>query len=229
MDLNYPLIDIHTHFLAAFPKVAQLNLLTEDSIPKSSFFSVGMHPWYLGSTEQNREAQFERLKSISAHPHCLSIGECGLDRLRGPDLKIQLYWLERQTTWALQQQLPMVIHCVKAFDILLKWLKDQPELPNTLIHGFRKKPVLLKQLQDKGCLFSFGEKGLKSKSGRDSLRSLPLQAFFLETDHDSGASIEATYRLAAAIKGVTVDDLRRELWTNFMAVFKPDLSNYKIA
>ncbi len=155
-------MDFHTHNLQAPAGEAIINiprewLLSPGEYPlaEGRLYSVGIHPWWTADEEQ-LSALFEGLERWLSLPSTVALGECGLDRLRGADLSVQEEVFVKQVILAEERGLPLIIHCVKAFDALLRLRKQLR--PNTLwtVHGFRGGPELAQQLLDAGFDLSFG-------------------------------------------------------------------------
>jgi TatD DNase family protein len=150
-----------------------------------------------------------------AHPHVIAIGEAGFDQLRGPSHAVQRSAFFFQAELAEELGKPMVIHCVKGWDSLLKARKElNPEM-NWVIHGFRGNPKLALSLVEAGFWFSLGIKGLTE----EVLNVLPAGKLLLETD-DSGGSIEDIYRSCAELTGRDARVLSELIRTNFNNLFK---------
>ena len=96
--------------------------------------------------------------SLSALPEVVQVGECGLDRLRGADLDTQCAVFAAQVALAEQHRLPLTLHVVRAFDVILRLHKQLRPTTRWTIHGFRGKPALAQQLLDAGFDLSFGPK-----------------------------------------------------------------------
>tara|TARA_B100000780_G_C21087833_1_gene438302 strand:+ start:130 stop:807 length:678 start_codon:yes stop_codon:yes gene_type:complete len=207
-------IDVHTHL--SDNELDVLSLVSFDytqKIHEDQVFSVGSHPWY-----SSYSAQIEVLGKKS---NCLAIGECGLDKLRGEALHVQLETFKKQIQVAEQIGKPVIIHVVKAFDELFKVHQDFSPTQAWIIHGFNKSEQLATQFLDKGFYLSFGEALLKSKSVQDYFAKIPDNQFFLETD-DSDISIKKVYEKAAQLKNVSLETLQELLSRNFKAVFHQD-------
>lgn len=99
---------------------------------------------------------FEGLQQLLRHPAVVAVGECGIDRLRGADEAVQEQWFVRQVQLAEAAGLPVTVHCVKAFDVLLRLHKELRPTTRWTIHGFRGKPALAAQLLAAGFDLSFG-------------------------------------------------------------------------
>lgn len=149
-------------------------------------YSAGLHPWW---TDGDADALLAGLSVLVAHPQVVALGECGLDRLRGAPLPVQLALFERQVTLAGRHGLPLTIHCVRAFDLLLGCRRRLRPATRWTVHGFRGRPALARQLLDAGLDLSFG-----ARFNAASLRLTPPSRRHVETD-DSGLSLREVVRL----------------------------------
>ena len=175
--------DFHTHNLLAVPGTAIVNLpqealLCPDAFPlvEGGCYSVGIHPWW---TIENCEKMWNGLEFWLQNPQVVAIGECGLDKLRGASLSLQHHVFLRQVELAEVYQLPVTIHCVKAFDQILSLHKQVAPTVRWTIHGFRGKPELARQLLTAGFNLSFG-----TRYNEESWRSTPPDRRYRETDED---------------------------------------------
>ena len=204
-------IDIHTHKLNQPCSIYQQ--LIVDNLDSSythlkQFFSIGIHPQKADQTNL-----LQTLYSQSQHTLCIAIGEAGIDRLVAIDMPTQIACFEAQIEWAIQCNKPLVVHCVKAFDILLALLKKYPVRTPWIIHGFRGKPALAKQLYSKGCYLSIGQ-----YFNAQSVAEIPLQRLLLETD-ESTSDIQQIYQQVAHTKKIPIKTLRDAIITNSQHLF----------
>ncbi|RZK39347.1 MAG: TatD family deoxyribonuclease [Pedobacter sp.] len=209
-------LDIHTHRSSqksGFLSVQSLSL-TDDvflAMPKVKPISVGLHPWY--ATLANLETHMRYLKVVARQANVKLIGECGLDKLRGEDLPIQIDILTRQMHLAEEINKPIIIHCVKAFSELIA-LKDKLKVKvPMIIHGFNKNQVLGEQLLNKGFWLSFGTGLLKENSGAANLIT-KTDCFFLETD-DEQYDVEELYKYVASLKKCDVEVLKARIFADW--------------
>lgn len=188
MEASIPLFDFHTHRLDAPPGQAVVSL-SEEIVASPQLFrptgpvacSVGVHPWWCGEGD---ERLWEGVVALSVHPQVVAIGECGFDRLRGA-LSRQREMFVRHIRLSEELRLPLVVHCVRAFDLLLAARKElRPTLPWT-VHGFRGKPALARQLLAAGLDLSFGP-----RFNPESVRLCPSSRLHIETD-DTDVPIES--------------------------------------
>ncbi|WP_353482590.1 TatD family hydrolase [Haliscomenobacter sp.] len=182
--------------------------------------SIGLHPWYLSAHEEIREGQLNWLTEAANAPKVKLIGECGLDKLRGPDLALQQLAFEHCLHLAEELHKPLVIHCVRAYEELLAThQRVQPTVP-WIVHGFNRKPSVLKALIKKGFNVSFGAAILKPGSpAAQSLIETPLGQLFLETD-DKLLPIADLYAHAAQLKGILLEDLEAALYHNWKRIIE---------
>ena len=195
-------VDIHTHKLPEEPQnslhgkiITVVNCSPNTDIERFEYCSVGIHPW---DVTKNWQDDFEILKKRVLQPQVVAIGECGLDKLRGGERSLQKDCFQAQIDLAKQTGKPLVLHCVKAVDEVIRMCVGV----KCIFHGFRGKPEQAKQLLQKGFDLSFGE-----KFNADSL-TLAWQAgqMWLETD-ESECTIEQIYQQAAKALRISPTDI----------------------
>lgn len=175
------------------------------------FFSIGLHPWFINSS--TLETDLETIANLAKKPNCVAIGECGLDRLKGPDLEIQANVFARQLEIANFAGKPVVIHCVRAFPELLAVKKEFKTTTPWIIHGFSGKPATAQQLLQHDIYISFGVRMLESDQLKKTVKAIPIDRLFLETD-ESELPMKELYQLAAKLKNVSVPILQNQLQHN---------------
>lgn len=213
-DIRY--IDIHTHSLKKSEAIQLFNQSLEEPI-HTNLCSVGIHPWYIDIA--NSQSQLEKLKSILQNETVVAIGECGLDKLTDLPIAEQEVIFKEQIVLAQKLNKPLIIHCVKAFDDLLRIRKEMNATVPMIVHGFNSKKEIALQLLKSGCYFSFGKALFQETSNASSVISfIPLDKLFLETDN-SDFSIESIYEKAGKIIQVEVEELKKIISTNFKNVF----------
>ena len=103
---------------------------------------------------------------------------------------------------------PLVIHCVRTLEDILRVRKEmQPRQP-WIMHGFRGKPQQLQSLLSARIYVSFG-----LHYNKESLLLCPLEMMFLETD-DIATPIEPLYKEVAQLKGISEEALKLKIWEN---------------
>ena len=204
-------IDIHTHkdYSAEHEFALRSYDLNELGESPRGYFSVGCHPWF--------SVYDESLGRLAAQENCLAIGECGLDKLRGPSLEIQTTSLEAQIQLSEQLGKPMILHVVKTYNEIIALRKKHLPKQPWVIHGFNKSAELAKALTDAGFYFSFGS-ALAQEHNRRVLASIPDGFILAETDEGS-MPIGQVYKHMAEASGITVEKLERLISRNFKNVF----------
>ena len=204
--------NIHTH-IAKHPEseILSVDVHPYSSIEKNAFLSVGIHPWYM--TDDDAENQLELLRKAIENKHVLAIGECGLDKLKGPSMEFQKVVFKEQMVMAEEHGLPLVIHCVKASNELVQFKRQtHPDQP-WIIHGFRGKEALAKEFIQHGFYLSFG-----ACYQKEALRSVPVERLFIETD-ELDLSIEDIYLRIAQSRGMDLKELTENIKKNVERVF----------
>lgn len=205
--------DIHTHSMTG--DLSQVILSIDASAfpveEKVVYASIGIHPWNL--TETNAESQWKALQDAVKDPRIRAIGEAGLDKLRGAPLALQTSVFRQEIALAERCRLPMVIHCVRAWNELIQLKKEIQPCQPWIVHGFRGKPSVAQELLRQGCRLSFG-----SCFQEESVRLTPLSRLFIETD-ESEESIGSIYRRVADVCGISLQELTEAVKKNVQEVF----------
>lgn len=204
--------NIHTHSLV-HPESEILaqspDLFPSDKLPV--YTSIGIHPWFL--TEENAESQWKVLQKQVSHPSVLAIGEGGLDKLKGPDMELQVKILKQQVALSEEKSLPLIIHCVKAFNELIQLKKElRPHQP-WIIHGFRGKEALAIDCIRHGFYLSYGE-----HFQENALKATPQEKLFIETD-ESEVPVQEIYQSIALVHGIGLQELMESVKKNVKEVF----------
>lgn len=175
------ILDCHTHKQAPAPEA----IISASPIgfveQGAQLWSVGLHPWdlslYCGDGLRIKDEIWVELVAAAASPYVAAIGECGVDLAHGGILATQMLALRKQALLAERLRKPLIIHAVKAHDIITGMKKDlNPEMP-WIIHGFRNKPTIAEIYLNAGCWLSFGE-----KFSPESLDITPTDRLLAETD-----------------------------------------------
>ncbi len=183
--------------------VFNLDLRASFELRSDRLYSAGVHPWYVD------DRQWEVLKKRVLHPRIVLVGEAGLDRLALTPSGIQEDFFIRQIELSEETGKPLIIHCVKAWDELLRIRRIiRPVMP-WIIHGFRGKKQLAEQLLGAGLYLSFGV-----RYNPEALHSAwEAGRFLLETD-ESPVLIHTLYRQVAeelqitdALLGQTIESI----------------------
>lgn len=210
-------INFHTH-KTSFPgrDAGVLEIVNHivSSVPpadlQGKYVSLGIHPWYIG----NPEVQLRVLEEcLATNENIFAVGEAGLDKLRGAvPMEVQCDVFRQQALLAEQYSMPLVIHCVRAFDEMLALRKSIMPSVLWIVHGFRGNHIQAQQLVRNGFAISFGQ-----KFNCLALKAVFNDTFFLETD-DSDVSISEVYESAASVLEIATDDLEELLEERFRSL-----------
>ena len=219
MKLNEDIrfIDFHSHRAEGQEHILLIkNLFAGEevpvSVPSGIYFSVGIHPWYL--TEENAAEMMAALKNTLKYPRVIAVGEAGFDPMRGPSSKIQYDVFVYQAKLAEEFNKPVVIHVVRAWDVLRMAKKEVNPSVRWVIHGFRGKAKLASDLVSDNFMLSLGVEGISP----EVVEAAGMQNILLETD-DSGRSISSVYSHFTVITGIGQDELIERLRDNFNSCF----------
>jgi TatD DNase family protein len=216
-------IDFHTHQMPESGNGvnAIVSCVSPEPVPacrEGSWLSYGIHPWYI--TGHDVFHLLEQVEVAVARPCVLAVGEAGLDKVRGPNMQLQLELFIHQMDISERHGKPMIIHSVRANNELLNLRKHLRASQPWVLHDFSGSPQEIDQLSAAGFYFSFGPRILYPNGNASaSLLHVPAQRFFLETDH-TNKSIVPLYSRAAEIREVSLYDIKQQVGDNFKALFK---------
>ncbi len=204
--------------------------------------SFGLHPWYVAERTAEWMATLREL--LVAHPTA-GVGEIGLDRwIEGHDDAAQAEVFAAQLTLAVELNRAATIHCLRAWGALADTLRTHP-LParGFLIHAYGGSVEMMGEFAKLGGYFSFNAYFLHERRAaqRAVFREVPADRLLVETDAPAmnppdernahplrdglgealnhPANIEVAYAALAEIRGVAVNDLARQVESNFSALF----------
>lgn len=209
-------INIHGHRQANnIQEWVMMNLMARDYPPddiENGFYSVGFHPYNVGKVDE--EDTINKVRLSTENPRVLAVGEIGLDKSIKAPLDAQRRIFEAQVDIAEFTDLPVVLHVVKAFNEMVEFMKvHRPAVP-MIIHGYNGSPEMAEALLNAGFMISFGEAIAKEHSKIvESLLLVPVDRLFLETD-EGDLDIREIYHFAAEVKGISVDQLRKQIFEN---------------
>jgi TatD DNase family protein len=196
-------VDIHTHSSEHKNHPAIRNLTFTDAgkifaSNEEGLFSVGFHPWH---ADEFSTELLNKLTAWASDPRFIAIGECGLDKNSKVPFEVQTRVFEIQIALSEKVCKPMIIHCVGSFNELFALKKNLNPHQLWIIHGFRGKPELAKQVLNSGCALSFGE-----HFNPESVSLTPIALLFIETD-ESTMPVSEIYNSISFIKKCHSDEL----------------------
>lgn len=206
-------VDIHTHL----PNPHSIGLCNYrmgiDTILPQGPFSAGIHPWDVDKTDNTNELLVE-LEQLN----CDAIGEIGLDFACDADHTMQHTLFEQQLTIASRRNLPVILHSVKSVHQVIATLAHHP-LRAAIFHGFIGSVEQMHTIISQGYYLSFGFGLLRSPRTIEALKECPVANLFLETD-TSSEPIARLYNEVAILRNTTTEQLRTEIFSNYIKIFK---------
>lgn len=196
------LLDFHTHlhnierYRGDSTVIAVRSLMPdEEADDRSDLFTVGIHPM-----DEQRYADPEgllRRRVNELGERFLGIGECGWDRRSPWPMEEQTALVRRHITLADQLCCPLILHVVGGWHLLLRERRTHPE-GVWVVHGFRGKPELLRQLEE-------AQIGV-SLHPQYRWEEVPKRPFFLESD-ESDLPLRTIYSRTASHLDLTEEAL----------------------
>lgn len=203
----YPriVLDVHTHHPAPQPEgIVALDPagLPAEGLYPHQFYSVGLHPWSLEGISGASADRWDALEQSARRPDVVAIGETGIDTVRAGAAPMagQLNAFRRHVELSEQLGKPLVIHCVKAQDMILGVKRDMKPSQPWILHGFRGKPTVLQMLVQAGLYISFGP-----QFNPASLTACPAELILAETDEAPGRIQDVIASLESVRHDVTPD------------------------
>ena len=210
-------INLHTHKFSNLSDVIEVvNQYPWEFDTNIPNYSIGIHPWFID--ESRLEKDLEIIKNKLQLSECLALGECGLDKRIEIPLELQISVFKKQLEIVQQTNKPIVLHCVAAFDEVIAIKKEMKIINPMLIHGFSKNEQVAKSLFENGFYLSFGKYLLRNKELEKVFKFAPENQILLETDTIE-ESIYQVYEKAASIKGISVEEMKTIVFTNFSRIF----------
>ena len=212
-------IDIHTHKAKTADNSLQIvNLDLEQPCPEQGYYSYGIHPWKLDSSDFQEETAIRLLKERLQSPNVLALGEAGLDKFHA-DFERQVKVFERQIVLSENMKKPMILHVVKSNgEIIALRKKHRPKQP-WIVHGFNGTAQDAAQLTAQGLFLSVGESLLHpDRKVYNSLKTIDLNYLFFETDM-AEIDVEKVYEAAAKRLEMDLSALQSRVFVNFARIF----------
>jgi TatD DNase family protein len=204
--------------------------------------SVGLSPQEAGIATED---DISLLSGLAGHPRVVAIGEVGLDfYYPQPPREAQLRALNWQLDLARKVELPIIIHCRQAQNVMMPliagWCHANP-LPDGasrgVLHCFNGDMKTAEWYMERGFLISVGAYIGYPSSGtlRETVAGLPLEKLVIETDspflppqkcrgkRNEPSYILSTLKVVAGLKNLSPEAMARETSRNAARLF-----NYKL-
>ena len=206
--------------------------------PGYLFPMVGLHP---EEVKADWRDVLEKIKPTLSFPKGgdglpLAIGEVGLDFYWSREFEAeQLSAFEEQVKWSVETRLPLMIHCRKAQNEMVKILRRyEKDLPGGVFHCFTGNQIEARELLSFDR-FVLGIGGVltfkKSHLPEDLPAAVPLERIVLETDspymapvpnrgkRNEPAFVALVMQRLAEAYGVTPEEVERKTDENVKRVF----------
>jgi len=161
--------------------VAGMHHLCE-KYPQHCFPMMGLHPC---SVKENYKEELATAYKYLQTRKYTAVGEIGIDLYWDKTFyKEQVEVFEQQINWALEFNLPIVIHCRNSFDEIYEALCSFKKLPKGIFHCFSGNAEQAQKIIDK-TNFKLGIGGVITfkNSGLDkAIENIDLKHLVLETD-----------------------------------------------
>lgn len=157
-----------------------LNLAS--SFPKMCFPALGLHPT---SVKENYLEELEQLKSVFEKHHFVAVGEIGMDFYWDTTFAAQQAEAFRiQISWAVEKNLPVIIHTRKSFEEAFKIVTEFKGKVRGVFHCFSGSMEEAQRIISLGD-FMLGIGGVityKNAKLPEVLKDISLEHLVLETD-----------------------------------------------
>ncbi len=180
--------------------------------------AIGVHPWYVDELSPDWATQMVRV--LRDNP-TLMVGEIGLDRARG-NIDTQMPVFLRQLEIAHELNRTVHIHCVRAWDVMLKvFATRRPLPPAIIIHGgVPGADIVRAVMQHTNAYFSYA--AVRSDKIAVSISATPIDRILVESDAASPAVARAilprTVEQIATLLGQDVHAMAETIYNNSYGV-----------
>lgn len=219
-----PFIDIHTHseYIVSdkdIIKVKSINVGEKIDVDASHFYSLAVHPWSVEKDIQFVDYQ-NLIEENIVKDNVLAIGETGLDRIYSDTFDQQKNFFTEHIRLSEKHRKPLILHVVRAYPDVIEIRKQTKATMPWIIHGFNANEQTVEQLLRHDFYLSLGDILFKDEEkSRRLLQVIPRERLFLETD-DKDISIVELYRQASFLSGRTIDDIRTDIFSTFVKIFR---------
>lgn len=220
-----PYLDFHTHQRVG----GGIEVLNVDALDKAAVvlacetglpFSVGVHPWRAGVTEEQLQEAYQRIEKCANVAGFVAIGECGLDWMSEVARDVQIAVFEQQLELARRLSAPVVLHCVRAFEEVAQILRKK-RVEQAVFHSFIGSVQQVERVVREGFLCSFSPRSLASARTCESIRYVSSSAILVESD-ESDEPIAKIYERIAELRECSIDELQQVVYNNYKRLIDND-------
>lgn len=176
---------------------------------------IGIHPWHIDGAPVGWDTRMREILTLNPQ---VMVGEIGIDKFH-PNIEMQIELFTRQIEIAIEFGRPAHLHCVGAWDKVLRILKaHRPRIP-IIAHAFGGNAEIMAALAEYNVYFSY-----KMQNGRisDTAQDAPADKILVESDCDAPenqlrALADAT-REIAKLRWCDAAELNEQINKNFSGV-----------
>lgn len=194
-----------------------------------SVAAYGLHPWHAA---EGGEGWLDKLETRLAKDPSAWLGEAGLDGLRTDrapaDLQDRIF--RAQLRLAARLDRPVNLHCVKAWEPLVRALDDDYLRSGPrpfIVHSFGGPHQFIAALADRGAFFTVGPLSARRDGERPRRRAalLPADRLLVESDAfltpgvDATADLDVSLAWLAAARTMTKDAAAQLVAANSRRLF----------
>lgn len=199
--------------------------------PNEIHLMMGLHPTHVGVNVEQELTHVR--KQLHAHDF-VAVGEIGMDLYWDKTyLKEQQEAFARQIGWALESDLPIVIHCREAFDEIFEVLEGVTnQRLRGIFHCFTGDLAQARRAIDLNMLLGIGGVVTYKNSGlAETVAQIPLKHLVVETDapylapmpvrgkRNEPAYLPLVAQRLAQVRQVSVEDVARITTANAQKLF----------
>lgn len=207
---------------------------------KNVYATIGLHPGDCSNNWHNDLADIKKLFAAPGAEKIVGIGEIGLDYYwPGFDKQQQHDAFKAQIEWALEKDLPFVLHARNAeedlLQVLLTYKNDFKNLsrPTGVMHCFSSSAAFAHECINLGLMLGIG--GIitypKNNALRETLKTIDLAHIVLETDApflppqpirgkpNHPAQIATIAHFLAELRGISFEELSAQTTANAKKLF----------
>lgn len=178
--------------------------------------AFGVHPWCVPAFA--RKFDFEAMEEFL--PEARAIGEIGLDKKCEADFDAQVLYFKAQLGIAHARNLPIILHCIKAWTEIVEILENEKRPEKILIHAASCPLDIAKRLQKMGAMFSFGLREMGTIKGLACAANVDLDSILVESDGGSAREdLEKAADLLANLRNETRESMSEIIESNFIRLF----------
>lgn len=221
------LVDVHTHNPTGkndIIEIVNMSLTQIDHTP--TYFNFGIHPWDIKNNFEVAKELKKLERKIKEQPP-IAMGETGLDRTIDTPMDLQKEVFLGHIELAIKYNIDVIVlHCVKAYSDILEAIKNANFTGNFILHDYNGNQQQTQELLKGPFYFSYSRALYNEKmKGHESLKEIPLDRLFLETDDQKDHSIQDNYQRLSAILKVNLQSLEQQVFSNFQQCFKIGISS----